>query len=308
MVDRDLLLGSRCILNEMVHPTLSILLMVLGLGRPGEAQAGETPAEIVEQVTELHTARKYAEAARLAEDGARREDLDAAYRVLLGGLARQNYEMSFDAGGPPGELCKAAEILRLVAPLDTPQGGTSKIKAAEDAEQRLERTLGPTWRTTCAPPTSVAPVEDAAEERSQEVVAPQLESPRPPEGRPPPPVEDHRDRGRVRIGVGTLVPGLMMFAPMAGLLAYRTAGERELLSLDTETMIRPRTEADDRQAAALNQRYTATTAGAVVLGATGAALVVTGVALLATSARERRMSVAPWGARGVGGLVLEGRF
>jgi hypothetical protein len=299
-------LVAGCILNDMVRRSLSILVVVSGIRYPGVVYAGDAPAELVEQVTALHTAKKYAEAARLADDGARREGLDAVYRVLLGGLARQNYEMSFDAGGPPEELCKAAEILRLVAPLDTPKGGASKIKAADEAERRLEQTLGPTWRTTCTSGAPVVAMDSAAATSAVEVLtAKEPETPRPPAANSQP-AEDRRDHRRVRAGVGTLVPGLVLFAPMAGLLAYRAAGERELVALDAETMTRPR--ADDRQAATLNQRYTATTAGAVVLGVTGAALVVTGAVLLATGARERRMSVAPWGARGVGGLVLEGRF
>lgn len=291
----------------MVRRTLSVFVVVLGIGLPGVTHAGGTPAELVEQVTTLHTAKKYAEAARLADEGARREDLDAAYRVLLGGLARQNYEMSFDVGGPPEELCRAAEILRLVAPLDTSEGGASKIRAAEGAERRLEQKLGKTWRTTCTPDPPIA-TDNPAVVSAAAATVPRSENPRPPAVRPPPPAENRRDRRRIRAGVGTLVPGLVMFAPMIGLLAYRAAGERELLAHDAETMTRPRTDADDRLAAALNQRYTAATAGAVALGVTGAALVVTSVVLLATRARERRMSVAPWGARGVGGLVLEGRF
>lgn len=302
-------LVAGCILNDMVRRSLSILVVVSVIGRPGVAYAGEPPAELVEQVTALHTAKKYAEAARLADDGARREELTAAYRVLLGGLARQNYEMSFDAGGPPEELCKAAEILRLVAPLDTPKGGASKLKAAAEAERRLERTLGPTWQATCNPEAPVVTADNAAVAGIVEAAtAKEPEPPRAPVVYPPPPAEDRRDLRRVRAGVGMLVPGLLLFAPMAGLLAYRAAGERQLVALDAETMTRPRTDVDNQQAAALNQRYTATTAGAVALGVAGGALVVTGAVLLATGARERRMSVAPWGARGVGGLVLEGRF
>ena len=68
------------------------------------------------------------------------------------------------------------------------------------------------------------------------------------------------------------------------------------------------TREQDREAAALGQRFTSTTAGAVALGVTSAALVVAGVALLATGAQQHRMAVAPWGGRGVGGLVLQGRF
>jgi len=299
-------LVNGCTINVMVHRILGVIVAVLGVMSPGKASAGGTPAELVQEVTQLHTAGKFSEAARLADAAARREDMGAVYRVLLGGLARQNYEMSFDAGGPATDLCKAVEILRIVAPLDTPQGGASKIKAAEDAETRLERELGSTWRSTCTPGVPVALKERVGV--GETAAAPKPEAPPSPVTHPPPPVGERGERRRVRVGVGTLVPGLVMFAPMAGLLAYRAAGERELLAHDAETMTRPRTDADDRKAAALNQRYTASTAGAIALGVMGAALVVTGAVLLATGARERRMSVTPWGARGVGGLVLEGRF
>jgi hypothetical protein len=95
---------------------------------------------------------------------------------------------------------------------------------------------------------------------------------------------------------------------MAGLLAYRAAGERELTDIYAETMTRPRTDEDYSRASELNQRFGATTAGAVVLGVTGAALVVTGAVLLATGNRPRRMAAAPWGSREAGGLVLQGTF
>ena len=122
-----------------------------------------------------------------------------------------------------------------------------------------------------------------------------------------PPV-DRADRRRFRAGLGTLVPGLLLFVPVAGLLAYRAEGERELAAIRLETRNGTPTLEQDRDAAALGQRFTSTTAGAVALGVTGAALVVAGVALLATGARQHRMAVAPWGGRGVGGLVLQGRF
>jgi len=134
----------------MVHHIV-IVATVLGFQGPGLARAGDTAAELVQQVTELRTAEQFAEAARLADDNARREDLDDATRVLLGGLARQNYELSFGAGGPPTELCKAAAIMRHVAPLDTPKGRASKLAAAEEAESGLERALGPTWPAACTP-------------------------------------------------------------------------------------------------------------------------------------------------------------
>ena len=119
------------------------------------------------------------------------------------------------------------------------------------------------------------------------------------------PAADHR---RVRAGLATLVPGLVLFAPMAGLLAYRADGEATLAGIREDSKGRTLTQQEQDDSAALGRRYTATTAGAVALGVTGAVLVVTGASLLATGARQRRMAVAPWGARGVGGLVLQGRF
>ena len=64
----------------------------------------------------------------------------------------------------------------------------------------------------------------------------------------------------------------------------------------------------DRLVVALDRRYAATTAGVVTFGVTGAALVVTGVVLLATGGRPSRVAVAPWGGRGIGGLILQGKF
>lgn len=290
----------------MMSPRILILVVtLLGVGRPGHALADETPTELIAEVTELRTAGKFAEAARRADTDARREELQPALRVVLGGLARQNYELSFEAGGPSTELCKAAEILRHVAPLDTPKGSMSKLKAADETERRLERAVGPDWRSTCDPPGPPSSTSTAANNDETIRVAPQpVAVPR----AVVKPAEDPRDRRRLRVGVGTLVPGLVMLAPMAGLLAYRSAGERELTALDVETMTRPRTDDDYKKASELNQRYAATTAGAIVLGAAGAALVVTGAVLLATGHRSRRLAATPWGSPGAGGVVLQGRF
>ncbi len=124
---------------------------------------------------------------------------------------------------------------------------------------------------------------------------------------PAPPV-DRTDRRRFRAGVGTLVPGLLLFAPVAGLLAYRGDGREELAGINAATKMRPGTPAEDARVTALDNRYIATTAGAVALGVTGVALVVTGAVLMATGRRPNRVAVAPWGGRGIGGLVLQGRF
>ncbi|WP_434420956.1 hypothetical protein [Nannocystis pusilla] len=120
--------------------------------------------------------------------------------------------------------------------------------------------------------------------------------------------EAQRDRLLLRIGTGTFVPGALLFIPMAALLGYRAAGERELAVLNLDTAGRPTSAAEDATAAALGQRYTSTTAGVIALGITGGALAVTGAVLLAMDARPRRVALAPWGARGLGGLVLTGRF
>ena len=293
-------------LNVMVLHTLIVIAALPGGGTPEVARADE-PAELIERVTALHSAKNFAEAARLADDSARREDLPAAMRVILGGLAQQNYGLSFEPGGLPEPLCKQAAILRYVAPLDTLENGAAKLKAAEAVENRLAAMLGPTWPAACAPPPELT--ADAGDEAAANTAVGEASVPtsRAPDTRPAPPADSH-DRRRVRAGVGTLVPGLLMLAPMVGLLAHRAAGERDLAALNLDTATRAPTAADDAKAEALGQRYAATTAGAVAFGITGSALVVTGAVLLATGTRHHRVAVAPWGARGLGGFVLQGKF
>jgi hypothetical protein len=147
--------------------------------------------------------------------------------------------------------------------------------AATDFRQEARDSLGgkPCEETPNSPP----PTED----RPAAAVGPTP----PPAARPaaPQPI-DPTDRRQVRAGLGTLIPGLVLFAPMAGLLAYRAEGERALASIRVDTKDSTPTQQQDADAAALGQRYRATTAGAVALGVTGAALVVTG----ATRQRERR--------------------
>lgn len=116
---------------------------------------------------------------------------------------------------------------------------------------------------------------------------------------------DHR---HLRAGLGTLIPGLVLFAPMAGLLAYGIETRRDMAALNAATATRPATDAENRQAATLNDRFTGTTAAAAALGVTAGALVVTGAVLLAVKRRPTRAALAPWGGRGVGGLVVQGRF
>ncbi len=130
----------------------------------------------------------------------------------------------------------------------------------------------------------------------------------PPTPRPAPPPVDGADLRRFRAGVGTLVPGLLLFAPVAGLLVYRGDGREELAGINAATRLRPGTPEEEARVTELDNRYIATTAGAVALGVTGGALVVTGAVLMATGRRPNRVAVTPWGARGIGGLVLQGRF
>lgn len=257
----------------MVLHTLIVFAALPGGGTPEVARADE-PAELIEGVTALHSAKNFAEAAKLADDSARREDLPAETRVILGGLAQQNYGLSFEPGGLPEPLCKQAAILRYVAPLDTPKSGAAKLKAAEAVENRLATMLGPTWPAACAPPPE--PPADTGDEATAAANTAVGETSAPPsrttDTRPAPAPADSHDRRRVRAGVGTIVPGLLMLAPMVGLLAHRAAGERDLAALNLDTATRTPTAADDAKAEALGQRYTATTAGAVAFGITSSAL------------------------------------
>jgi len=291
----------------MVHRILILIVAALAsLGSPRPARASETAAELIAQVSALRTAGRFAEAAKLADENARSEELDASTRVALGGLARQNYELSFGAGGAPTDLCKAAAILRLVAPLDL-KGGAAKLVAAEDAEKKLAAALGPTWRLACSPTPSDTSSNMSADERDAGTsVSPDPGAPHEP--RPPMPPDPSLELRRVRAGVGTLVPGLVMLASTVGLLAYRAAGERDFLALNLVTAHRTPTAAEYAEADTLSRRYTATTSAAIVLGVTSAALIVTGTTLLAIRTRPRRMAVTPWGTRGLGGLMLQGRF
>lgn len=128
-----------------------------------------------------------------------------------------------------------------------------------------------------------------------------------PEPPPAPPVDWH-DRRRLRVGIGTLVPGLVLFVPVAALLAVRAGVRGDLADLAAATATRPATAAETSRIDLLDDRYSATTAAAAVLGATGGVLVVAGAVLLTAKRRPPRAALAPWGGRGAYGLVLQGRF
>lgn len=287
---------------------------------PGQAHAGERLADLVAQVGALRAAKDYASAAKLAAEGAGRDDLADAARVVLGGLARQSFELSYQAGGPITELCGVAAVMRLVAPLDNAEAGAVKLAVAVDAEAQLARALGPTWRAACAArgETPTVDTRGARAPTEREARLSTDTSPRPPANgatqpeaqavRPDMPHARTRTARRVRAGVGTLVPGVLLFVPMTAVLAYRAEVDRDMAVLRGMTKGRQSTEAEVDAALALDQRYMSTTIAAAVLGTTGAALVVTGTILLATGRQPRRVAIAPWGARGLGGLVLQGRF
>lgn len=300
----------------MVHRSVVVVSAMLGVLTPGLARGQglfvapvDDIGALSEQVETLAAAKDYAAAAKLAAAGAAREDLDANTRVLLGGLARENFELSFASGHKLTDLCELAAVMRLVAPLDSKEGGALKLAVAADAEARLKGAAGEAWQRVCEPAPAEAKDTGMGTDTSATTVAAETSdravvvAPRQPRRS-----VDRANRSRMRAGLGTLVPGVLLFAPMIGVLAYRGQGEAELQGLWDGARGRPWTATEEARATALDQRHRDTTAAAAVLGATGAALVVTGAVLVATGGRRSRVAVAPWGSRGVGGLVFAGRF
>ncbi|MBK7830736.1 hypothetical protein [Nannocystis sp.] len=237
-------------------------------------------------------------ATQLADEKLRQAaDADAASDLLM--LTVGGLKVAYQRTGEAQYLCRLIDAADNVLARE----GIPPVlfAAATDFRTEARDSLGatpceqaPSKKTDSPPPIEAKPYAAP--------VGPALPPVARPVARPP---ADHR---RVRAGLATLVPGLVSFAPMAGLLAYRSDGEATLAGIREDSKGRTLTQQEQGDSAALGRRYTATTAGAVALGVTGAVLVVTGASLLATGARQRRMAVAPWGARGVGGLVLQGRF
>ncbi len=313
----------------MAHRTLVLVAAAMLGGTPELAHAGDALADLVMQVEALRVARDFASAAKLAAESAAREDLGSDARVLLGGLARQNFELSYKNNGPITDLCGVVAVMRLVAPLDTPEGGAAKLSVAEDAKTRLEAATGRTWSAVCpdaggsaatgspgkagaetsAQAATVATSREAnadntttgntaaAREMSNQA-APRLDA-TPPLSRP---------TRRVQAGVGTLVPGVLLAVPFAATLVYRADINHDMAALRAMTKGRPITPDEKTTAFALDRRHQAATIAAAVLGTTAAALVVSGAILLATRGKQRRVAVAPWGARAIAGLVVHGRF
>lgn len=236
-------------------------------------------------------------AVEIAEEKLRRAtDVDDVTDLLT--LTAQGRKTAYRRSNDPLHLC------RLIAASDhvLAQGAVTPglSAAASDFRDGARVALGAETCAEAKPPPIILP-SAAADDSVSPVQAPKFEPPDLPRA-------EQRDRRRARIGVGTLVPGLALFAPMIGLLVYRVDARRGLAELNAETATRPATDDEVTRVEALDRRYGATTAAAAVIGAAGGALVVTGAVLLATRGRPRRAALVPWGGRGVGGLVLVAKF
>jgi hypothetical protein len=292
-----------------------VSLLALAFAAPGPAASPLSPtadndalyAEIAAGDPALTTSpaslERLVAATEIAEEKLRQAaDDDDAEDLLT--LAAQGRRAAYGRTNAALHMCRLIAAADLVLARDGVRPGLQA--AARDFRQEAQGSVGAKACEDAAPQgeTDTSPLDGAAVGRSEVIVGPS----EPPTLRPVIPPAARVDLRRVRVGVATLVPGLLLFAPMAGLLAYRGAGREELAGINADTKLRPATEAETARAAALADRYTATTAGAVALGVTGAALVVTGAVLLATGRRANRVALAPWGGRGAGGLVLQGRF
>ena len=237
-------------------------------------------------------------AVALAEQRLRQAaDPDAVLDALT--LTAAGHRVAYQRTGEVRHLCLVIAAADQVLAQDRVSPGLEA--AATDFRQEARNILGD--RTCEARP----PEQTATEASPPQQTADSTATATAPAHHVTPPA-DRADRRRVPAGIGTLVPGLVLFAPVAGLLAYRAATRQDLASLNADTQSHPATDTEVRRANALNNRYAATTAGVIALGVTGAALVVTGAVLLATGVRPGRVAVAPWGGRAIGGLVVQGRF
>ena len=240
-------------------------------------------------------------AVALAEQRLRQAaDPDAVLDALT--LTVAGHRVAYQRTGEVRHLCVVIAAADQVLAQDSVSPGLEA--AATDFRQEARNNLGdrvceapPPERTATPTATEASPPQQTADPTATAT----------PAHRVTPPV-DRTDRRRVRAGVGMLVPGLLLFAPVAGLLAYRGSAREELMGINAETRLRPGTPAEDARALALDNHIVGATAGAVALGVTGAALVVTGAVFLASGRRANRVAAAPWGGRGFGGLVLQGRF
>ena len=310
----------------------SIMLTAAMVAASTPAAAADPMGALLDQIQRDQDRKQFKRAAELAAPASQRTDLRPADRFVLAGLAAESYGDAFQHGGAPRQprrdpayLCAQRAVLQDAIAL---ADDLSKRGAVDDALGKVAAQLAQVAASGRDVPCALAPVvgeaeplltaetppgeatmatETAAGAPGQPPRSPSVATARASPG-PTIPTRSPADKRRVRAGVGTLVPGLLLFAPMAAVLAYRGAAERDLKVLQADSAGRRLTDAERAQVAAMDRRYHATTVSAAVLGATGAVLAVTGAVLLATGGRRPVVAVAPWGARGVGGLVLEGKF
>ena len=306
----------------------SLMLTVVMVAASTPAAAADPMEALLDQIQRAQDRKQFKRAADLAAPASRSTDLRAADRFLLAGLAAESYRDAFEHGGAPRQprhdpafLCAQRAVLQeALALTDDPRkvdDALGKVAAqlaqVEASGRDVPCALTPVVSEAEPLPTAETPSVEAT--MATETATAPSQPPRSPgvataAASPDKtiPTRSPADTRRVRAGVGTLVPGLLLFAPMAAVLAYRGAAERDLKVLQAGSAGRRLTDAERERVAAMDRRYHATTVGAAVLGATGAVLAVTGAVLLATGGRRPVVAVAPWGARGVGGLVLEGKF
>ena len=296
-----------------------VSLLVLALAAPGPAAPPLSPtADNDALYTEIAAGdpavtappgplERLVTATEIAEGRLREADDDDAEDLLT--LAAQGRRAAYGRTGEALQLCRliaAADVVlaRKALPPRLKSAATDFRQTAQDAVG-AKCEAASSGETDSPPPNGAAEVgAERAANRSPAVAGPS----EPPTPRPVMPPASGLERRNLRVGVGTLVPGLLLFAPVAGLLAYRGSAREELMGINADTKLRPGTPAEDARATALDSRIVGATAGAVARGVTGAALVVTGTVFLATGRRTNRVAAAPWGGRGFGGLVLRGRL
>lgn len=297
-------------------------MLVVAVTTASPPAVGADPmGALLGKIQRAQDAKQFARAAELAAPASRRTDLSDADRFLLAGLASESFGDAFRHGGAPRQprndprfLCEQQTVLQEAAALAGDAGQQDKVRVTLEAVAVELAKVAASGRAVPCEVVPVGgearPVETPAE--TQSVQAPPAAQPNATSeraaGMEVPRSTSRVDQRRVRAGLGTLVPGLLLLAPMAAVLAHRGQGERELWGLQAATADRPATEAEESRAVVLQHRYQVTTASAAVLGATGAALAVTGIVLLTTGERRSRVAVTPWGARNSGGLIFAGRF
>jgi len=307
----------------------SLMLTAAMVAAPTPVAAADPMGDLLKAIQQEQDRRQFKRAADLAAPASQRTDLRPADRFLLAGLAAESYREAFKHGGAPRQprrdpayLCAQRAVLQEAIALTE---GPGKRDTVNDALGKVAAQLAQVAASGRDVPCALAPVvAEPPAETPPAATPPPAETPlgvateaatvAPPGVAPPgvatarAPTRSPADTRRVRAGVGTLVPGLLLLVPVAAVLAQRGQVERSLRQLQADTMGRALTDAELQRAASLDRQFRGTTTAAAVLGAAGAALAVTGLVLLVTRPRQSQVAVAPWGARGVGGLVLGGKF